>query len=138
MSKIKSLLLFFLALAFSCKGKEPAAPVSWSLESSGEKLSLALDDQTPEVSMELQYFPAANPLLFNVNQNANSLQVFDQETQTQKKELVFALEGDQRVRLGHFHAQSLDSIFIFSEIGPEYSMIFPHYSYYITPPQINP
>ncbi len=159
MSKINSLsFFFFMVFFFSCKEKESEVPVAWSLSPSGEKIQLPLDDSTSNVSIGLEYFRGDKPLLFNANQNSNSLQIFNLESQSLEKELVFAREGDQSARLSHFHVHNLDSIFIFPEMSPfiilsdtsgkvknrirfqlpeGYPMIFVHNSYYVTPPHIN-
>ncbi len=97
-------------------------------------------------------------MLFNSNWNNNSLQIYDLDEQKLVKELRFEREGDQGAALGHFHVQSLDSIFIFPERSPfiiltdtsgriksrirfslpeGYPMIFVHNSYYVSPPQID-
>ncbi|WP_084454329.1 DUF4221 family protein [Algoriphagus terrigena] len=158
MSKIKLLIVFFvLMLTFSCKEKETESPVTWSLTPSGEKIQLPLDDSTSNVSMGLEYFQSEKPLLFNSNRNNNSLQIYDLDGQTLVKEIRFEREGDQGTALGHFHVQSLDSIFIFPEMSPfiiltdtsgtiksrirfslpeGYPMIFVHNSYYVSPPVV--
>lgn len=158
MYKISHTLVFiaFVSL-FSCQEKAPSSSAAWSLEPSGEKIQLALDDSTSNVSVGLEYFESAKPLLFNVNWNANSLQVFDLLSQTLEKEIAFEREGDQGARLGHFHVHNLDSIFLFPERSPfiiltdtsgliknrlriklpeGYPMIFVHNSYYLSPPII--
>lgn len=158
MSKINSIALCFaLVFSFSCKEKEPAVPISWTLEPSGEKIAFPLDDQTPNISVGLEYFQGENALLFNSNWNTNSLQIYDANAQILLKEIQWEREGDQGVQVSHFHVQSLDSIFIFPERRPfiiltdtsgmiknrlrfslpdGYAMIFPHNSYYVTAPQI--
>jgi hypothetical protein len=159
MFKIKSFTaLFILVLVFSCKEKEPAAPVSWSLDPTGEKIQLPLDEGTSNVSMGLEYFDGEKPLLFSSNMNTNSLQIYALDAQSLLKEIRFEREGDQGVEVGHFHVQSLDSIFIFPEMRPfviltdtsgtiknrvrielpeGYPMIFVHNSYYVSPPVVN-
>ncbi|MBN7810274.1 DUF4221 family protein [Algoriphagus sp. H41] len=158
MSKINPLFIFFaLTLAFSCKQSETTTSPSWSLEPSGERIVLPIDVQTSNVSVGLQYVEADRPLLFNVNPNANSLQIFDLKDQKLEKEIRFEPEGDQGVKLGYFHVQSLDSIFVFPEMSPfvilsdtsatikkrlrielpqGYPMIFPHNSYYVSSPAV--
>lgn len=158
MFKIKSFAaVFILVFIFSCKEREPAVPVSWTLEPSGEKIQLPLDDSTANVSMGIEYFHDKKPLLFNSNPNTNSLQIYDLDGQSLLKEIRFERGGDQGVGVGHFHVQSLDSIFIFPEMRPfviltdtsgvikdriritlpeGYPMIFVHNSYYVSPPVV--
>jgi hypothetical protein len=157
MFKIKSLAaaLIFI-LTFSCSEKKPPA-VSWSLEPSGEKIKLQLDDNTSNVSMSLEYFHGDKPLLFSSNWNTNSLQIYDLDAQALLKDIRFEQAGDQGVSVRHFHVHSLDSIFVFPEMSPfviltdtsgtiknrvrvelpeGYPMIFVHNTYYVSPPVV--
>ncbi|SDA60465.1 protein of unknown function [Algoriphagus alkaliphilus] len=147
----------FSLLLFSCQKQGEDKSKVWELVPSAEKISLSLDDQTPNISMRLEYFGGKKPLLFNVNEITNSLQIFDLESQSLVKELTFEREGDQGVDFQYFHVQSLDSIFLFPPFGKRiiltdtsgkiknrirfelplgYSTIFPHNSYYVSPPAV--
>ncbi len=107
--------------------------------------------------MGLELFQALSPLLFNFNEITNSLQIYDLETQSLKKELIFDREGDQGVNIAYFHVLSMDSIILFPPYGANsslqtlpgrlkkriqfdlpsgYSTIFPHNSYYVSPPVV--
>lgn len=153
---ISFFLCLFSVLIFSCEEKREEVN-SWALETSGEKIKLSLNDQTPNISMGLEYFRGEKPLLFNVNEITNSLQIFDPESQSLVKELIFEREGDQGVDFQYFHVQSLDSIFLFPPFGKGiiltdtsgkiknrirfelplgYSTIFQHNSYYVSPPVV--
>lgn len=154
----KSLFIPVISLSMlACGGQGETKEAVWALVPSGELISLPLDDQTPNVSVGLEYFQAGQPLLFNANWNTNSLQIYDLEAQALKKELVFDREGDQGAALGHFHVHRLDSIFVFPEMSrfviltdtsgkvknrirftlpDQYPMIFPHNSYYVSPPVV--
>lgn len=147
-------LCLFSVLIFSCQEKEVEVK-TWSLLTSGEKIILPLDDQTSNISPGLEYLAGDTPYLFNANWNANSLQIFDLENQVLEKELIFEREGADGFEWSYFHVHTLDSIFLFREVGrqivltdttgaiknrfrfelPEgYSSIFPHNSYYVSPP----
>jgi hypothetical protein len=160
MHKFISNLVFsalFSLLLFSCQKHGEDKSNVWELVPSAEKISLSLDDQTPNISMGLEYFGGEKPLLFNVNEITNSLQIFDLESQSLVKELTFDREGDQGVDFQYFHVHSLDSIFLFPPFGKRiiltdtsgkiknrirfelplgYSTIFPHNSYYVSPPAV--
>lgn len=149
-------LSLFSVLMFSCHEKEVEVK-TWSLIASGEKIILPLDDQTSNISMGLEFFKADKSLLFSVNEIKNSLQIYDLENQTPEKELVFEREGADGFEWNYFHTQSLDSIFLFPPFGSrfvltdtsgviknrihfelpaDYSVIFPHNSYYVSPPTV--
>jgi hypothetical protein len=160
MQKFNSNLVFsvFLSLLlFSCQKQGDDKSEVWELIPSTEKISLSLDDQTPNISMGLEYFGGEKPLLLNVNEITNSLQIFDPESQSLVKELTFDREGEQGVDFQYFHVHGLDSIFLFPPYGKRiiltdtsgkiknrlrfelpvgYSTIFPHNSYYVSPPAV--
>jgi len=150
-------LCLFLGMIFSCQEKEEKEK-SWSLVASGEKFILPLDDQTSNISPGLEYFSAEKSYLFNANWNTNSLQIFDLENGVLNKELIFEREGADGVEWSYYHVHSLDSIFLFPPVGkqivltdtsgiiknrirfelPEgYFNIFPHNSYYVSPPNVD-
>ncbi|SEF70431.1 DUF4221 family protein [Algoriphagus boritolerans] len=159
MYKFTAIPLFaclFSVLIFSCENKKEEVK-AWSLVASGEKIILPLDNETSNVSMGLELFQALSPLLFNFNEITNSLQIYDLETQSLKKELIFDREGDQGVNIAYFHVLSMDSIILFPPYGGKlvltdtsgkikkriqfdlpsgYSTIFPHNSYYVSPPVV--
>jgi hypothetical protein len=147
-------VIFFL---FSCqiKNDQDWKSGNYSLETTGEKLSLSIDENTSNVSMGLQY---SQGYLFNVNWGNNEIQMYNLESGSILKSLVFDLEGDQGVgQLFGFHVHNLDSIFLFSQIDPVliltdtsgivknrirykqpdlYSPAFVHNSYFLSPPII--
>ncbi|WP_111671572.1 DUF4221 family protein [Algoriphagus litoralis] len=146
----------FSVLIFSCQDKKEEQK-SYSLSASGEKIILPINDSTSNISPGLQYFEGGKPYLFSANWNTNSLQIYDLENQVLEKELVFEREGDQGIEWNYFHVQSLDSIFLFPPFGNRfaiidtsgviqnrirfelptgYSTIFPHNSYYVSPPTV--
>lgn len=148
--------LLFSNLILSCQDKKEEAK-SYSLVASGEKITLPLDNETSNISMGLEFFEADTPLLFSANEIKNSLQIYDLENQVLQKELVFEREGDLGIEWTYFHVQSLDSIFLFPPFGNRfaltdtsgviknrirfelpsgYSTIFPHNSYYVSPPTV--
>lgn len=150
-------LSLFSVLMFSCHEKEVEVK-TWSLIASGEKIILPLDDQTSNISMGLEFFKADKSLLFSVNEIKNSLQIYDLENQTPEKELVFEREGADGFEWNYFHVHNFDSIFLFPPFGKQfvltdtsgiiksrirfelptgYSTIFPHNSYYVSPPAVN-
>lgn len=154
--KLAFLYLLFLGL-FSCGKKEASESQNWTLEPSGEKLRLPLDEQTPNLSMGISYYEAEKPLLFNIVSETNSLQIYDLEDKKLAKTLTFEREGDQGIELAYFHVHNLDSIFLFPVFGNQfvltdtsgivksriryelpagYPMLFVHNSYYVSPPHI--
>jgi hypothetical protein len=159
MYKFTALLLYlglFTVLIFSCQDKKEVAK-SFSLISSGEKIILPINDSTSNISPGLVYFSADKPYLVNANWNTNSLQIFDLSNQVLEKEIVFEREGSEGFEWSYFHVHTLDSIFLFPPFGkqivltdtsgvikkrirfelPEgYSNLFPHNSYYVSPPQV--
>lgn len=160
MYKFKALsfcLSLFSVLIFSCKEKEQEVK-TWNLVASGEKMILPLDDQTSNISPGIEYLAGETPFLFNANWNTNSLQIFDLENGELEKELVFEREGADGFEWSYFHVHTLDSIFLFPPVGmqivltdtsgiiknrirfelPEgYFNIFPHNSYYVSPPNVD-
>lgn len=160
MYKFTSKTLFaclFSMLIFSCQDKKEEAN-SFSLIASGEKIILPINDSTSNISPGLEYFSADKPYLFNANWNTNSLQIFDLSNQVLEKELVFEREGADGFEWSYFHVHALDSIFLFPPFGKQfvltdtsgiiksrirfelptgYSTIFPHNSYYVSPPAVN-
>lgn len=146
----------FSVLIFSCQEKKEETK-SYSLVALGEKIILPINDSTSNISPGLEYFSADKPYLFNANWNNNSLQIFDLENGVLKKELVLEREGADGFEWYYFHTQSLDSIFLFPPFGSrfvltdtsgviknrihfelpaDYSVIFPHNSYYVSPPTV--
>ncbi len=146
----------FSVLIFSCQEKKEEIK-NWSLVASGEKLILPLDDKTSNISPGLEYFAGDKSYLFNADWNMNSIQIYDLKNQTLKKELVFEREGDQGFEFTYFHVINLDSILLFPPFGNRfimtdtsgkiknrirfelptgYSTIFPHNSYYVSPPVV--
>lgn len=154
----KSFLIPFTSLLMlACGKQEMAEETNWTLESSGEQITLPLDEQTPNLSMGISYFEAEKPLLFNVVWETNSLQIYDLKSKKLAKNLTFEREGDQGIELAYFHVHNLDSIFLFPVFGNQfvltdtsgvikdriryelptgYPMLFVHNSYYVSPPQL--
>lgn len=157
-STLKIAIFFlFSGLVFSCQTQDAEKFKMVELSPTGELISLPLNDQTPNISVGLQYFQADKPLLFNANWNTNSIQIYDLGKQSLVKELSFEREGDQGIEVGYFHVVSLDSILIFPPFGNQfiltdtsgkvknrirfelptgYSNLFVHNSYYISPPKV--
>ena len=110
--------LIGIIILFSCqpKNNNDWKSGAFNLESTGEILSVYIDDSTPNVSMGLQY---SNGYLFNVNWVKNEIQMYDTETGSLLKGLEFEIEGDQGVgQLFGFHVHNLDSIFLFPQFDP--------------------
>lgn len=150
-----NLSFFCFILIFACQPKNANDWVSgkFKLENIGEKLTVLIDDNTPNVSMGLQY---SQGYLFNVNWGNNEIQIYDIDTGLKVKGLKFEIEGDQGVgQLLGFHVHNLDSIFLFSQLDPVlvltdtsglvknriryyqpemYSPAFVHNSYFLSPP----
>ncbi|MCR9013708.1 DUF4221 domain-containing protein [Aquiflexum gelatinilyticum] len=146
-------LLLFLSINSCNSVEEKSQEKHFTLKSTGEFLSLPLDENTPNVSMGLQY---SQGFLFNANWGKNEIQVYDIEAGSMIKSLIFDKEGDQGVgQLFGFHVHSLDSIFLFSQLDavlvltdtsglvknriryqqPDlYSPAFVHNSYFLSPP----
>lgn len=154
--KIAFLSLFF-GWIFSCQTPDTQKAKTYELAPGNEILSLPLNDQTPNISVGLQYFQGEETYLFNANSNTNAIQIYDLGNQSLVKELIFEREGDQGIVLAYFHVQSLDSIFVFPPFGNQfiltdtsgkvknrirfdlpdgYSTLFVHNSYYVSPPKV--
>ncbi len=155
---LNSLLFTIFSLAIlACQNKESKQVKTWVLEPTGELLSLPLNEQTPNISVGMQFYHGDEPLLFNANWNTNAIQIYDLSKQSWVKELIFEREGDQGIELAYFHVQSLDSIFILPPFGNQfiltdtsgkvknrirfelpsgYSSLFVHNSYYVSPPRM--
>jgi hypothetical protein len=148
--------IFFLLflVVFSCKNpEENIKKKKFALAPSGEKLSVTIDENTPNVSMGLQY---SQGYLFNINWGTNEIQVYDIESGSLVRSMIYDKEGDQGVgQLFGFHVHNLDSIFLFSQFDavmvltdtsglvknrirytqPDlYSPAFIHNSYFLSPP----
>jgi hypothetical protein len=149
------LLNFLLSLALiSCSQKDPKNTKAM-LRTDEEIIEFQIDDQTPNVSMGMQYFDG---FLFNINWAYNQIQIYNLSEKRLVKNLDFEIEGDQGVgELFGFHVHSLDSIFLFSQMDPfiyltdtsgivsqkiryqipdGYSSAFVHPSYFLSPPVI--
>jgi hypothetical protein len=146
-------LLLFLSINSCNSVEEKSQEKQYKLNSTGEFLSLPLDENTPNVSMGLQY---SQGFLFNANWGTNEIQMYNIESGSIIKSLVFDIEGDQGVgQLFGFHVHNLDSIFLFSQFDavmvltdtsglaknrirytqPDlYSPAFIHNSYFLSPP----
>lgn len=122
-----------------------------------QKFSPLKYNETSNISRGLQaYSNDEDELLFDINWNRNSLQIYDVASGESIKEISFQTEGDEAVgRVFGFHVQSLDSIFLFSqqvaeivlidsantikdrisyETPDEYSNAFVHNAYFISRP----
>jgi hypothetical protein len=144
-------------LIFSCQTQDSQKIKTYELVPTDELISLPLNDQTPNISVGLQYFQGDIPYLFNANWNTNAIQLYDLGSKTLIKELVFEKEGDQGIELAYFHVHNLDSIFVFPPFGNQfvltdtsgkvknrirfelpvgYPTLFVHNSYYVSPPNV--
>lgn len=152
-----NLFLFCLIFLFSCLSKtnKDWKEGTYIINPIGEKYSVPIDENTSNVSMGLQY---SQGFLFNSNWGKNEIQMYDIESGSLKKSLVYEIEGDQGVgQLFGFHVHTLDSIFLFSQFDavlvltdtsglvknrirytqPDlYSPAFVHNSYFLSPPII--
>lgn len=119
------LLLSFLScqfIFFSCN-QSSDKELAFELRSAG-KIDLAIDETTPDFSMGLQYVESERELLFNINWNTNSLQLYDLENGDLIKTILMEKEGDQGVgEIMAFHVHTLDSIFVFPFGGAGFSLI---------------
>lgn len=119
------LLLNFLPclfIFFSCN-KSSDKELAFELRSAGE-INLSIDETTPDFSMGLQYVESERELLFNINWNTNSLQIYDLENGDLIKTVQMEKEGDRGVgEVMAFHVHTMDSIFVFPFGGTEFSLV---------------
>lgn len=155
MKNTSYLLNFLLPLVLiSCSQKDQKNTKA-VLQADGAIIEFQLDDQTPNVSMGMDYYSG---LLFNINWAYNQLQIYDFASRKLIKNLNFEIEGDQGVgELFGFHVHNLDSIFLFSQMDPfiyltdtsgfvrqkiryqipdGYSSAFVHPGYFLSPPEL--
>lgn len=111
-----------LLLCYSCDSSTRKETKEIQMTSKG-KISLLIDETTPDFSMGLQYVEAEKELIFNINWATNSLQMYDLEDGNLIKSIPFEKEGDQGVgELMAFHVHTLDSIFLFPFRGSYFSL----------------
>jgi len=113
MKIIHSLWLIGFMCLLAC-GPEKSDQQVYGLQSIGH-IALDLDETTPNFSMGLQYYAEGEEeLLFNINWNTNSIQMYDLKNGDLVKTIPFEKEGDQGVgELMAFHVHTMDSIFLF-------------------------
>lgn len=119
------LLLSFLSCLFICFScdKSSNKETAFELSPAGE-INLAIDETTPDFSMGLQYVESERELLFNINWNTNSIQLYDLDNGDLIKTILMEKEGDQGVgEIMAFHVHTLDSIFVFPFGGAGFSLI---------------
>ncbi|GMQ26295.1 hypothetical protein Aoki45_29770 [Algoriphagus sp. oki45] len=110
------LYAILLTLFVQCQTKTQSENLNPALVSSGEYISLSLDDSTSNISTGYQYFDAGErEFFFNLIWESNTLQVYDLSSGNKIKSLSFEAEGPSGVGdVFAFHVHSLDSIFLFS------------------------
>jgi hypothetical protein len=150
------ILSSLVLLIISCSSKNNWSEGSYELKSIGQQLIVHLDDESSNLSMGLFYFQGEREFLFDINWSTNDLLMYELQTGGLEKRIHFEIEGDQGVgQLFGFHVHRLDSIFLFSQFGPDliltdtsglvknrikyqvpdlYSAAFVHNSYFLSPP----
>jgi hypothetical protein len=110
------LFLLFGALGFlqSCGSDSETITTPQMLVSDGKLVSLPIDDQTPNVSAGLVPFSTDRNWLFNVNYTNNEVQLYDLDSKTLQKRMVFDVEGPEGVGyVSGIHVESLDRVYLF-------------------------
>ena len=98
----------------SCGSESDNITTPQELFSDGKLVSLPIDSQTSNVSAGLVAFSTDRNWLFNVNYTNNEVQLYDLDSKTLQKRMVFDVEGPEGVDyISGIHVQSLDSIFLF-------------------------
>lgn len=117
-------VLIGLMLVWACGQGDKEETRVYQVESI-DQIALEIDETTPNFSMGLQFYAAGEEdLLFNINWNTNSLQVYDLDRGSLMKTIRLEVEGDQGVgEIMAFHLHSLDSIFLFPFGGSQFSLI---------------
>ncbi len=114
-------ILIFVAL--SACGKTENQNFITTLVETDKQIILPLSSTTPNVSHGLTYL-AEEDLLFNLNWNENAIQIYDLNSKTILKNLLFDQEGPKGVgKIFGIHPHSVDSIFIFNAGLPAITMI---------------
>ncbi|WP_192346308.1 DUF4221 family protein [Algoriphagus sp. Y33] len=109
------LLLMALSFLQSCGSGQENITTPQELVSDGQLISLQIDSQTSNVSDGLVAFQDENGAwLFNLNFSNNEIQLYNLDSQTLKKRMVFELQGPGGVGFVQgFYVHSMDSIFLF-------------------------
>jgi hypothetical protein len=110
------IVLILIAMSFlqSCSSDSNPITSRQKLVSDGHLVSLKLDDQTSNVRDGLVAFSTDRQWLFSVNYSNNEIQLYDLDSKTLHKRMVFDREGPEGVEyISGIHVQSLDSIFLF-------------------------
>ncbi|MBT0811574.1 DUF4221 family protein [Litoribacter ruber] len=146
-----------LMLLLGCGGTSTEEPTPVSLQFMGKKISLELDETTPNFSMGLGYHEVdGKEWVYNINWEKNSLQAYDAASGKMTRNLVFEKEGPEGAgELFGFYVHNPDSIFLFSQRNPvivltdtsgkikekiqydvpdRYSPAFVHGAYFLSPP----
>lgn len=111
---LSAILLSGLSLLQSCGPDPVTISTPQKLVSDGQLVSLQIDSQTSNVSDGLVAFSTDRDWLFNVNYTNNEIQLYDLNSKTLQKRMVFDVEGPEGVEyISGIHVQSLDSIFLF-------------------------
>ncbi|WP_082632300.1 DUF4221 family protein [Algoriphagus resistens] len=118
MKKYTALMLVLcsgICLVQSCGSDSEYITTPQELVSDGQLVSLQIDSQTSNVSGGLVAFQDENgSWLFNVNQVNNEIQLYNLDSRTLEKRMIFDLEGPEGVEyISGIHVHSMDSIFLF-------------------------
>ncbi len=108
--------LLFCALSFlqSCSSDSDGVTTPQKLVSDGQLVSLPIDSQTSNVSNGLVPFSTDRNWLFNVNYTNNEIQLYDLDSKTLEKRMVFDLEGPEGVGyVSGIHVESLNRVYLF-------------------------
>ncbi|MFD2036600.1 DUF4221 family protein [Belliella marina] len=124
MKTFDSLVIILFFVFWACDSGNSARNQDYQLKSIGYA-AVKIGETTPNFSMGLQYFSEGEQeLLFNINWATNSLQIYDLEKEDMIKTMMFDKEGDQGVgELMGFHVHTMDSIFLFSQRGGDFSLV---------------
>ncbi|WP_339704285.1 DUF4221 family protein [Algoriphagus aquimarinus] len=108
--------LLFCALSFlqSCSSDSDGVTTPQKLVSDGQLVSLPIDSQTSNVSNGLVPFSTDRNWLFNVNYTNNEIQLYDLDSKTLEKRMVFDVEGPEGVGyVSGIHVEGLNRVYLF-------------------------
>lgn len=158
------ILISFILIFFGCNFKNKNEDVTGSLprniktlEKSSKIISLAIDDETSNISTGFSYYDSDSIWFFNLNGNKNEIQMFNLNSNFLHDRFVFDKEGDNGVgNIFGFYIHNLDSIFLFPhnlgqiiltdtskainskikyEVPPRHTAAFVLSSYFYSPPK---
>ncbi|SFU16258.1 protein of unknown function [Algoriphagus locisalis] len=112
--RIFSLAIVLLALQ-SCGSEPDTITTPQKLVSDGQLVSMQIDSQTSNVSDGLVPFQDENgSWLFKLNMMNNEIQLYNLDSKTLEKKMIFNVEGPEGVpNLSGIYVQNMDSIFLF-------------------------